>query len=250
MRRLWIRLTVAFVLLILGVPRLVQAQVIYLQRAVLAVGDLLVADTTSSLGRLAGVAAGQVLTSGGVGAAPAYSATLPGALASPEKNDGTVFLNATEFCSTDNANLVKVRVALNDWGLRRTAAGAETFNVRCNLTSWLQRTTAGKGIRIDSIALSYQITVQPLTSHTWGAVSSVTYANNTANVVSADLATPPVLNTAVQANPYLQAVTIAAPAYLPAAANIALNVEWQAVLQNGGVYTVYGVQVTFRRTDL
>ena len=40
-----------------------------------AVGDLLYANTTTSLAKLADVATGSVLVSGGVGAAPAYSAT-------------------------------------------------------------------------------------------------------------------------------------------------------------------------------
>jgi hypothetical protein len=44
-------------------------------RKVYAVGDLLYADTTTTLARLADVAAGKLLRSGGVGAAPAWSAS-------------------------------------------------------------------------------------------------------------------------------------------------------------------------------
>ena len=251
MRRHWIAGILTVAILVLGVAYLIHAQTVeYFPRAVLTVGDLVCADSTSSLARLPAVAAGQVPISQGVGVCPAYSATLPTGLASPEKTDGTVFIPAYKACASDNANLVKVRLAANDWALARTAGGAETFNIVCSLDSWLQRTTALKGVKITSIAVAYQVTTQALTSHTWGKVATVTYADNTANVVSADLATPPVLATATQANPYLTAAAIAVPAYLPAAANISLNVEWQAVMQNLGVYRVYGVQVNFSRRDL
>jgi len=238
-------------LLIAGVAAVVRAQTVeHYPRAILTVGDLLCADSTSSIARLPAVAAGQVPISQGLGACPAYSATLPAALATPEKTDGSLFIPAYKACVSDNANLIPVRVAANDIALARTAGGAETFNVVCDLGSWLQRTTAGKGIKINSIAIAYQVTTQALTSHTWGKVATVSYANNVANAVGADLATAPILQTATQANPYVTAVTITTPAYLPAAANIALNVEWQAVMQNLGVYRVYGFQVNYSRTDL
>jgi hypothetical protein len=227
-RRLRVGLFVVSIFALASASLVAAQTVITLPRAVLTVGDLLCADTTSSLARCV---------------------TLPTGLASAEKTDGSVFVPAHEACSSDNANLVQVRLAANNWALARTAAGAETYNIICSLDGWLQRTTANKGMKINSLALAYQVTTQPLTSHTWGAVATVTYANNAANVVGADLATAPTLQTAVQANPYLTPVTITTPAYLPAAANTALTVEWQAVMQNAGVYRVYGIQVNFSRRD-
>jgi len=251
MRRQWILGFLIAVLLVLGIAYPLPAQTVQsFPRALFTVGDLLCADTSSSLARLPAVAAGQALVSTALATCPAYSATLPAALATPEKTDGSIFIPAYQVCSSDNANLVKVRVAANDWALARTAGGAETFNVICPLDSWLQRTTAGKGIKINSIAIAYQVTTQALTSHTWGKVATVTYANNAANTVGADLATAPTLQTATQANPYVTSVAITTPAYLPSAANVSLTVEWQAVMQNLGVYRVIGVQVNFSRTDL
>ena len=216
----------------------------------LVTGDIIYARDANHLGNISAVAVGQVLTSQGAGAKPAYSGTLPSALASPEKTDGTVFLPAYKACWSDSANLILVRLAANDWALGRTAAGAETYNIVCSLDLDLQRTTSGKGVKINSIDVVYHITTADLTSHTWGKVATVTYANNAANVVSAALDTPIQLNTTARANPYVQNVVIATPAYLPSAKLITINVEWQAVMQNTGVYRVYGIAVNFSRTDL
>jgi hypothetical protein len=244
------RRVLAVALVVVGSLALLGATWYYTPRVTFAVGDLIYADSTSSLNSLPDVAVGSVLVSSGVGVAPAYSGSLPAAIASPERADGIVFIPAYKGCIADNALLIPARVAANDWALARTAGGAETYNIACSLDLDLSRTTAGKGVKINSLSVVYQITTQNLTTHTWGKVATVTYANGAANTVSAALETPIVLNTAAQANPYVQTATIAAPAYGPAATLVTVNVEWQAVMQNAGVYRVYGVAVNFSRTDL
>ena len=70
-----------------------------------AIGDLIIASTTSQLSRVADVATGQVLVSGGVGVAPAYSGspslsgtlTVTGALAA----NGGITVDSTAFIVAD-----------------------------------------------------------------------------------------------------------------------------------------------------
>jgi hypothetical protein len=222
----------------------------YHPRVVFGVGDIPYADSTSTLNSLPIGTAGQMLNVNGGATAPAWTSTLPATLASAEKTDVSIFVPAYKSCRSDAVTMLIVRLAANDWALARTAAGAETFNFICSLDLDLQRTTALKGVKITSIALVYQITVAALTSQTWGKVTTVTYANAAANVIGADLSTPPTLATLVQATPYVTQVAVAVPAYLPGATQITLNVEWQAVMQNTGIYRLYGVQINGNRTDL
>lgn len=58
-------------------------------------GDLLVATSATTWGVIPDVATGQVLTSGGVGAPPAYSATLPSAVQDNITRTGTLVAGAT-----------------------------------------------------------------------------------------------------------------------------------------------------------
>jgi hypothetical protein len=222
----------------------------YHPRVVFGVGDVVYADSVSSLNSLPIGTAGQILVTNPGATAPAWYSTLSTQLSSPEKADFTEFLPAYAYCKSDAVTIVPVRIAANDWAMARTAAGAETFNFVCTLNFDTQRTTALKGVKITSIAIVYQITVAALTSHTWGKLTTVAYANAAANVIGADLSTPPTLATLVQATPYVTQVAIAVPAYFPSATQIALNVEWQAVMANTGVYRLYGIQVNGNRTDL
>lgn len=171
-------------------------------------------------------------------------------LLTPALTTGSVFLPATDVCTSDiPTQLIPTRVAASNWSLARTATGAETYNIKCSLDSWLQLTGGTKGVKITSIDLVHQITVVNLTSNTWGKVSTRVFANNTATSIGSDLATTPTLNTATQTNPYVLNIVMATPAYLPSAAKTALDIEWTAVMANTGVYRVYGLNVNFTRLD-
>lgn len=165
-----------------------------------------------------------------------------------EKTDGSVFLSALDVCKGDTTNLAVTRVAANNWALARTATAAETINYVCNLNSWLQRYGGTTGIKITSLALSYQITVLDATTHTGNGLKTVVYAHNTANTVGSALATI-TLATASTTNPYLTTITPTTAAYLPAAANTALTLDGTIVLATTGVFRLYGVQVNFTRAD-
>lgn len=154
------------------------------------------------------------------------------------------FRTAIDSCRSDNALLIPVRVAANDFALARTAAGAETYNVNCTIQLPYQL-VANKGARIDSIEISYQILTAALTTHTFTNMVTRTFGNNAANVIAQLNGAPTVtLNTATQANPYFAAVTFAAPVFMNSD-NTEVNVEWQAVMQNTGVYRVYGVMINW-----
>jgi hypothetical protein len=77
-----------------------------------AVGDLLYANTTSSLARLADVATGSVLTSGGVGVAPGWS-TLSSLTANPSASVGLSAVNgsAATFMRSDAAPALSQSIA-------------------------------------------------------------------------------------------------------------------------------------------
>lgn len=163
--------------------------------------------------------------------------------------DSGVFLPAIDICRADSVNLTPTRVAASDWALARTAGGAETFNIFCSLNSWLERVGGTKGAKITGIKIVHQITTAALTSATWGKVATQVYANNTANAISGDLATGPTLPTASQANPYVTSAAMTTPAYLPGNSLTGLSLEYQVVMQNTGVYRLYGLWVDFTRLD-
>jgi hypothetical protein len=159
------------------------------------------------------------------------------------------FYPAIQYCNTNiawstAANLIPVRLAANDWALARTSAGAETYIITCAIPlPW--RSTAAKGARLDSFSISQQITVVALTSNTFNALATTTYANNVANAVAgyggAITITPP---TATQANPYLTAATLGTPAFMTTA-NTAVNLDFTVVMANTGVYRLYGIAITW-----
>jgi hypothetical protein len=157
-----------------------------------------------------------------------------------------LFLNGGDNCYADNTAtpMIRVRLATGDWALARTAAGAETQNIECTVGLPLQ-ITALRGFRIDSFSLVHQITVVNLTSATFQQLSTTTYANNVANSVVQYGGAPTItMPTVVQANPYVTAATIAAPAF-QTATNSQVIIDWQVVMANTGVYRVYGVIVNF-----
>lgn len=87
-----------------------------------AIGDLPIASSATAYGKLADVATGQVLVSGGVGAAPAYSATpmvtsvtLSGATASkPLFTDGSKVTTSTGTVPTDQGGTGLASYAVGD----------------------------------------------------------------------------------------------------------------------------------------
>jgi len=155
--------------------------------------------------------------------------------------------NGVASCFSDNiaTPMIRTRIAQSDWALARTAAGAETQNIECALTLPSQL-TASKGIRIDSFSIVQQITVVALTSATFQALATNTYANNVANSINATYggAVTIVLPTATQANPYVTAATLATPVFMNTG-QTQIVLDWQVVMANTGVYRVYAIIVNF-----
>ncbi len=165
------------------------------------------------------------------------------------KTDWVQWYPAIQYCSSDSTNLIKTRVAQFDWALARTAGAGETYNIICTL-DLPTRTATSSGAKLTAIDLVYQITTQNLTSHTFGGIRSVVYANNAANVIAAfgGSITGPTMATATQTNPYLYTASFGTPAFVNAA-DKAILVEWTAVMQNLGIYRVYGVAAKFTQAE-
>ena len=180
-------------------------------------------------------------------ASPTFvGATLTGGLNVATPESMTQFFPAALHCQVTSsvADPIVVRVAANDYGLRRTAGAAETINYGFTIPLILSA-TANKGMRLDSFSIVHQITVAALTSNTFNALATTTYANNVANAVAAHGGAITItMPTATQANPYVTAATIGTPAFVNATAK-QISLDWTAVLQNTTVYTVYGVIGTY-----
>ena len=154
---------------------------------------------------------------------------------------------------------VASRISSSVFAYARQAQATESYYIACPLNSWLQRVGTTRGIKINTLKIAYQILAirnngalaSGLASHYFGAVATVGYANNTA--VNVDLATKlvtyPTLATSHQANPYLTTVTFATPAYLPAAADQTLIADWVVRMEEGVIYRLFGVIVSFTRLD-
>jgi hypothetical protein len=100
-----------------------------------ATGDLIVAASATSLGRVADVATGQVLKSGGVGAAPAYGAIggttgatapaftgTPGARAETLAFTGTGFTTSGQVVTTSDSQTMTLNQCANMWLITATHA--------------------------------------------------------------------------------------------------------------------------------
>ena len=176
----------------------------------------------------------------------AGTVTATGAITGAATTDIVQFYAATSFCSADtpSATLVKTRLAQGNWVLARTAAGAETYNVRCDLTA-PTRTTSGKGWKLTAFALSQQITVVDLTSNTFNGLDRTTYADNVATAVASHGGTITItMPTVVQANPYLTTGGVGTPAFMTTA-NAQIGLDWTIVMANTGVYRLAGVSATW-----
>lgn len=141
------------------------------------------------------------------------------------------------------------RVAANDWSLARLAAGAETINWTCDLNINLTRSTLSKGIRIDALNIAYDIGVANLTSASTPTLRRTTYANATANAIDGTGLTlsgthSTTSPTAATQRGYLTGFTISSTAF-QTTSNTSLNLEWQTVLQNTGLYRLYAITVTY-----
>jgi hypothetical protein len=165
------------------------------------------------------------------------------------RTDIVQFYMAVTECTNDTlANLKPTRVAPNDWALARTAAGAETYQIACHLNA-PTRTTAGKGWKLTAFSISQFIGTAALTSNTFNALSTVAYANNVANAVAAYGGSITItMPTATQANPYLTAGTVGTPAFMNTT-SAAIDVDFTVVMQNTGVYRLYGISATWTQQD-
>ena len=192
-------------------------------------------------------AVGVGIAAGGLG-----TITATGPIVGAPTTDISQFYAATSFCKGDTATLqnglLPVRLASNDWAIARTAAGAETINIRCNLAA-PTRTTSGKGWKLTAFKIVQQITVAALTSNTFNALSTTTYANNVANAVAAYGGSITItMPTATQANPYVTTGGVGTPAFM-VTPDSQVGMDFTVVLQNTGAFKLYGVSAAWTEQD-
>ena len=188
---------------------------------------------------------GITLTPAGTGQVTLGGTAAP--LISTAVTTNVIFFPANQFCTSDNqtVKLIPTRVASNDWALAVTDSAGSTQNIHCTIPL-PYRSTASKGVKIDGISISYFIGTNALTSHTFNALSTTTYANATANSVAAYGGTVTCgIATATQATPYLTACSIGTAAYMNTAST-QVGIDFTAVLAaSATTYRFYGIYVTY-----
>ncbi len=172
--------------------------------------------------------------------------------------DGLLFAGA-DVLGKDSTNLVLTRNAKGDWSLNRTAAGAETYNIRITLAdmgamprigetyerggfgSGNNPTAPTKGIRIRDFFAVYKSGVVALTTATLRLGKTV-YSSTPAGAVFAqtDLVAATATNTANNANYGYQDVVVPAPVFHVDDLGL-VEIELQVVMANTGTVAIAGL---------
>lgn len=138
----------------------------------------------------------------------------------------------------------RTRIAQGDYSLRHTAA-ADTSNVSFDITEAI-RISASKGLQLASIDVIHKIGTVALTAHT-ATLQSVSYANNVANAVTSVSLTGS-LNINTQANPYVDNLVVATPAFLNTAASKYVF-ELTVNAATTSAYDLYGLNLHFTKSQ-
>ena len=155
-----------------------------------ATGDLIVAASATSLGRVADVATGQVLKSGGVGAAPAYGAIggttaagsshnhvftgTPGVRAETLAFSGTGFATAGQVVTTSDNQTMLLNECANMWLI--TATQAPCLIVSNTAVAGAPAVLTVFGLAPTTAAEAYKILTSPAPVGTNAAESSHTHS--------------------------------------------------------------------------
>lgn len=132
------------------------------------------------------------------------------ATAGNERTDASIFYSFGEVSYlAATGTWTKTRVAEGDYVYRHTAA-ANTSILSFEIPLAV-RSTAGRGIKLTSFDVAYNITTAALNAHT-ATLDLATYANNTARVITSMPLTGS-LATATQAGDYVTNLTVTTPAY-------------------------------------
>jgi len=138
----------------------------------------------------------------------------------------------------------RTRVAEGDYVLRHTAAD-DTSVIGIDITEAI-RTSASKGLKLASIDVIHKIGTLALDAHTL-TLDKVAYANNVAVAVTSVPLTGS-LNTATQANPYVDNIAITTPAFdNTAASKYVLELTVNAAATSA--YDFYGLNLHFTKSQ-
>lgn len=168
------------------------------------------------------------------------------------RTDWIQWFPAITYCKGDTTNLTPTRVAQYDWALARTATGAETINIICDLTL-SSRMAENSGYKLTGFEIVYQNVGVP-TSATWQGARFITYAsgsNPTQSLVTVFTSTSagiPSLSVVTHSQPITSIATVSAATFLNKTATM-LEAEWQIVLNGSSIYRLYGIAARFSRAD-
>lgn len=189
-------------------------------------------------------------------------------MSSAPHTDGLLIVGA-ESLAKDSANLVLTRNAKGDWSLNRTAAGAETYNVRSTLGdmgcfvrigetyelggfgSGNNPTAPAKGIQVKDFFAIYKSGVVALTAATLRLGKTV-YSNSPAGAAFAqtDIIAATAVQTANNANYGYQDVAGPNPLVFSIDDLGLIEVELQVVMANTGTVAIaaLGAHINFNYT--
>ena len=234
-------------------------------------GDILYATASNTIGNLADVATGQVLTSGGVGAAPAYSSTPTVTSITLTQTTGTAPMTVSS--TTAVANL-QAQYATNVFGgttgslVYQTAANTSGFLADVTAGSYLRSAGAGVAPVWSTLTLPNAATTGDIfyasSSNTMGnladvAVGSVllsggigaapTWGSLSTNTVTSAAAGTNIYISGTGTGPYTGAITINGPKYWAESSTAPVNLPTVTASQGvaigtGATSTTYGVMAT------
>ena len=165
-----------------------------------------------------------------------------------------LYLAGAEELAKDSANLVLTRNAVGDWSLNRTAAGAETYNVRVAINELLRKgeipnfqqfgitppAQPAKGIKIIDVFVIYDLGVVDATTLTLRC-GKTAYADNVA-LVQTDIVAATAITKVQRAGTYVSTVAIAAGNQAFNQTDFSLlEIELVAVLANTGTIKIRAI---------
>lgn len=161
--------------------------------------------------------------------------------------DTIAFMHAglanTVYAGTTPWSRSLVRIAAGNWCVRQTSGNNDnTMQIAWNLGSFFRKTTAAKGIKINSFKVAHSIATQDLGAETITYKKAV-YAASSANAMTDLPVTGGLTNTKDVV--YLDAITVTTPVWLVTAnADYIFDIAIAATT-SGCVWDIYGLYVVY-----
>ena len=168
-----------------------------------------------------------------------------------DKTDGRIWISPAEclYARNDGTSAVMsdLRTTFNaaDYvsGKTTTVQASAAFVIECDITNAVRRTSASKGIKINTFDVIYGISNTALASHS-AALQKITFANNTAPAIAAFSTLTGTPATATQVLPYLTTLTVSSPAFhVTDDEKLAVVISFTTGGGGGSQYDFYGIML-------